>query len=202
MPEEPLQKFMKSYTPGAVVFQEGEEGGEMYIIQKGKVRISKSFAGRMYVIAVLEKGDFFGEMAIVNRIKRTATVTALDAVELLAFDREGLANMITKNARVGLSIIDKLCRRLQNANLKIHHLVKKDEMGLIALHLHHLFQGLPNGKISTSYQEVLDDISLTMELPRDKVAAILDRLQDAGAICHTAEDLELKDREKLFTLTE
>jgi CRP-like cAMP-binding protein len=202
MSDEPLQKFAKFYQPGAVVFREGDEGEEMYIIQKGKVRISKSFAGKLYVIAVLSKGDFFGEMAIVNRIKRTATVTAMDAVELLAFDREGLVNMITKNARVGLSIIDKLCRRLQNANLKIQHLVKKDEMGLIALHLHHLFQELPPGKTAIPYQEILDDISLTLELPRDKVAAILDRLQDAGAVCHTEDNLELKDSEKLFTLTE
>jgi CRP/FNR family cyclic AMP-dependent transcriptional regulator len=202
MPDEPLQKFAKSYSPGAVIFREGDEGGEMYIIQKGKVRISKSFAGRLYVISVLGKGDFFGEMAIVNQIKRTATVTAMDAVELLAFDREGLVNMITKNARIGLSIIDKLCRRLQNANLKIQHLAKKDEMGLIALHLHHLFQELPPGKTVIPYQEILDDVSLTLELPRDKVAAILDRLQDAGAVCHAADTLELKDSDKLFTLTE
>jgi len=202
MTDEPLQKFKKSYPPGGVIFREGDEGVEMYIIQKGKVRISKSFSGRLYVISVLGKGDFFGEMAIVNLIKRTATVTAMDAVELLAFDREGLVNMITKNARVGLSIIDKLCRRLQNANLKIQHLVKKDEMGLIALHLHHLFQELPGGKTAIPFQEILNDISLTLELPLDKVAAILDRLQDAGAICHNADDLELKDSERLFTLTE
>jgi CRP/FNR family cyclic AMP-dependent transcriptional regulator len=202
MADEPLQKFMKTYPPGAVIFREGEEGAEMYIIQKGKVRISKSFAGKLYVISVLGKGDFFGEMAIVNLIKRTATVTAMDTVELLAFDREGLVNMITKNARVGLSIIDKLCRRLQNANLKIQHLVKKDEMGLIALHLHHIFQELPGGRTAIPYQEILDDISLTLELPRDKVAAILDRLQDAGAVRHNADDLELKDSERLFNLTE
>ncbi len=202
MADELLQKFKKSYPPGGVIFREGDEGAEMYIIQKGKVRISKIFSGRLYVIAVLGKGDFFGEMAIVNLIKRTATVTAMDAVELLAFDREGLVNMITKNARVGLSIIDKLCRRLQNANLKIQHLVKKDEMGLIALHLHQLFQELPAGKTSIPFQEILNDVSLTLELPLDKVAAILDRLQDAGAVCHNADDLELKDGEKLFTLTE
>ncbi len=202
MADEPLQKFMKSYSPGAVIFREGDEGEEMYIIQKGKVRVSKSFTGKLYVIAVLGKGDFFGEMALVNRIKRTATVTAMDAVELLAFDREGLVNMITKNARVGLSIIDKLCRRLQNANVKIQHLAKKDEMGLVALHLHQLFQELPAGRTSIAFQGILDDVSLTLELPRDKVAAILDRLQDAGAVRHTADDLELIDGEKLFTLTE
>jgi len=89
MPDDSMKRFVRSYTPGAVICAEGDDGEEMYIIQKGKVRVSKRFAGKANVISVLEKGDFFGEMAIVNRIKRTATVTAIDAVELLVFDREG-----------------------------------------------------------------------------------------------------------------
>ncbi|MGD0626609.1 MAG: cyclic nucleotide-binding domain-containing protein, partial [Thermodesulfobacteriota bacterium] len=63
-------------------------------IQKGKVRVSKSMTGRPHVMAILEKGDFFGEMALVNRIKRTATVTAIYSVELLAFDRRHLPREI------------------------------------------------------------------------------------------------------------
>ena len=145
MPDELLQRFSRTYAPGAVICREGEEGDEMYIIQAGKVRVSKRFAGKTHVISVLEKGDFFGEMAIVNRIQRTATVTAIDDVELLVFDREGLQNMIARNTRIALTIIDKLCRRLQNAHLKIQHLVKRDAEGLIALHLSSLYQELPSG---------------------------------------------------------
>lgn len=143
MPDELLQRFTKSYAPGAVICREGEEGEEMYIIQKGKVRVSKRFADKVHVVSILEKGDFFGETAIVNRTRRTATVTAVDAVELLVFDREGLQNMITRNARIALSIIDKLCRRLQNAHLQIQHLVRRDARGQIALHLRYVFQDLP-----------------------------------------------------------
>jgi CRP-like cAMP-binding protein len=174
----------------------------MYIIQKGKVRVWKSFGGRPHVIAILEKGDFFGEMAMVNRIKRTATVTAIDSVELLAFDREGFVNMITKNARIGLSIIDKLCRRLQNANLKIQHLVKRDRKGLIALHLQNLFQELPGGLRAVPYLAVLDDISLSMELPREDVEGILEDLRVAGAIDRKGDALELVDPGKLASLTD
>src|SRR5690349_23084938 len=50
-----------SYQPGAAICREGEEGSEMYIIQKGKVRVSKRFAGKTHVVSVLEKGDFFGD---------------------------------------------------------------------------------------------------------------------------------------------
>jgi CRP-like cAMP-binding protein len=202
MSDQVLQRFVKSYAPGAVICREGEQGVEMYIIQKGKVRVSKDFAGKTHVVSVLEKGDFFGEMAIVTRIQRTATVTALEPVELLAFDRDGLESMIARNARIALSIIDRLCRRLQNAHLKIQHLVKKDAGGLIALHLRYLFQELPSGQFSVPFQRTLEDISLSLELPMEEVKVSLERLHGAGIIGVAADSIVLADREKLERMTE
>ncbi len=202
MPDELLQRFTKSYAPGAVICREGEEGDEMYIIQKGKVRVGKLFAGKARVVSILEKGDFFGETAIVNRTRRTATVTALDSVELLVFDREGLQNMITRNARIALSIIDKLCRRLQNAHLQIQHLVKRDARGQIALHLRYLFQELPAGQTTVPFQSTLDDVSLAFELPMEEVQKVLSILQKEGILEVTAQTIALLDREKLLQLTE
>lgn len=202
MPDELLQRFTKSYAPGAIICREGEEGEEMYIIQKGKVRVSKRFADKVHVVSILEKGDFFGETAIVNRTRRTATVTAVDAVELLVFDREGLQNMITRNARIALSIIDKLCRRLQNAHLQIQHLVKRDAKGQIALHLRYLFQELPAGQTVVPFESTLDDVSLAFEMPMDDVRKIFAVLQQDGILGITAETISLLDREKLLQLTE
>jgi CRP/FNR family cyclic AMP-dependent transcriptional regulator len=202
MPDELLQRFSRAYTPGAVICQEGEEGEEMYIIQKGKVRVSKRFAGKTHVVAVLEKGDFFGEMAIVNRIQRTATVTAIDSVELLVFDRDGLQNLVTRNAKIALTIIDKLCRRLQNANIKIQHLVKRDAQGLIALHLRYLFQELPGASPSAPFQKSLEDISLSLELPMEEVRGVLGELQTEGILATSGDVLQLVDRERLQGMTE
>ncbi len=202
MPDELLQRFTKSYAPGAVICREGEEGEEMYIIQKGKVRVSKRFADKVHVVSILEKGDFFGETAIVNRTRRTATVTAVDAVELLVFDREGLQNMITRNARIALSIIDKLCRRLQNAHLQIQHLVKRDAKGQIALHLRYLFQELPAGQTTVPFQSALDDVCLAFEMPMDDARKIFAVLQKDGILGITEETISLLDKEKLLRLTE
>ena len=202
MPDEPLQRFSREYAPGAVICREGEEGEEMYIIQKGKVRVSKRFAGKTHVVSILEKGDFFGEMAIVNRIQRTATVTAIDQVELLVFNREGLQNLIARNALIALNIIDKLCRRLQNAHMKIQHLVKKDAQGLIALHLRYLFQELPSGLGAVPFQKCLEDVSLSLELPMDAVRSVLSNLQADGILSVDSDSLLLVNREKLFKLAE
>jgi CRP/FNR family cyclic AMP-dependent transcriptional regulator len=202
MPDENLQKFVKVYSPGTVICREGEEGDEMYIIQKGRVRVSKDFAGAPHLISVLEKGDFFGEMALVTRIRRSATVTAIDSVELLVFNREGLLNTITRNARIALTIIDKLCRRLQAAHLKIQHLVKRDARGLIALHLLQAFQQTPGGEPSIPFKSTLEDISLSFEVPHDEAEKVLEGLLADGTLSREGDSLRITDRGKLLRITE
>jgi CRP/FNR family cyclic AMP-dependent transcriptional regulator len=201
VPDDPLQKFAKTYAPGTVVFREGEAGDEMYIIQRGKVRVSKDFSGKPHLIAVLEKGEFFGEMAIVSRLRRSATVTAIDEVEALAFDRDGLLKMITRNPRIGLSIIDRLCRRLQAAHREVQHLVQRDRAGLIALHLRHLFQELPAGAPSLPLAATLDDASLAFELPLEEVRATVEGFAADGILAIEADRLRLVDAGHLAALT-
>lgn len=202
MSDDNLQKFVKAYAPGAVICREGEEGEEMYIIQKGKVRVSKDFAGRPHLISVLEKGDFFGEMALVSRIRRSATVTAIDAVELLVFNREGLLNTITRNARIALTIIDKLCRRLQAAHQKIQHLVKRDARGLIALHLLQALQQMAGSQSALPFKTTLEEISLAFEMPREEVRKVIDGLAADGMLSLEADSLLVTDRMRLTRLTE
>ena len=128
-----FQKFGHSAEPGTIIFKEGEEGDQMYIIQSGRVKVTRNIGGQELTLAILEKSDFFGEMAIINLVKRTATVTAIDRVDMLAFNRQGFLSMINKNAQIALNVIDKLCRRLQNANLQIHQLAKRNAQGMVAL---------------------------------------------------------------------
>jgi len=185
-----------------VICREGEEGSEMYIIQKGKVRVSKDIGGRPYLISVLEKGDFFGEMALVSRTPRSATVAAIDAVELLVFDREGLLNTITRNARIALSIIDKLCRRLQAAHQKMQHLVKRDARGLIALHLLQALQEAEPAAPALPYTATLEELSLAFEMPMVEVRKVLDGLALEGALAVDGDMLRVADRARLVGLAD
>jgi CRP-like cAMP-binding protein len=174
----------------------------MYIIQKGKVRVSKDIAGRPHLISVLEKGDFFGEMALVSRTPRSATVTAIDAVELLVFDREGLLNTITRNARIALSIIDKLCRRLQAAHQKMQHIVKRDARGLIALHLLQALQEAEGVVPALPYTATLEEISLAFEMPMLEARKVLDDLAREGVLEVEGETLRVPDRARLAGLAD
>ncbi len=192
-----FNKYGKTFDEGKIIFHEGEEGDRMYIIEEGTVRISKHIGGKEYTLAVLPKGEFFGEMALVSRIKRSATATAADTVRLLEFDRQGFLGMIEKNAKIALNIIDKLSRRLQQANQQIQYLKQKDERGLVALHLRYAFAeaGLLNASLDKT--KIAREVSMSLELPIEKVTEYFKEFDTQRIIRMEGNNIALVDYDKL-----
>jgi CRP/FNR family cyclic AMP-dependent transcriptional regulator len=190
-----FEKYGHVIPAGTVIFREGDEGNEMFIIQEGKVKISKSIGNKDHVLAILGKGDFFGEMAIVNRIRRTATAQTVTDTHLLAFDRQGFRSMIEKNSKIAMNIIDKLCRRLQQANMQIQQLKRKNAPALIALHLVYAFEGAPQESIP--YDKTLEEISLSLEMPLQEAEGIVQRFEAEGVVKKTGNTLRVLDFEAL-----
>jgi len=197
-----FDKYGLIMDSGKIIFKENEIGDKMYIIQEGNVRISREIGGKEHILAVLSKGDFFGEMAIVTQVARTATATAVGKVKLLSFDREGFISMIEKNARIALNIIDKLCRRLQQANLQIKHLVKKNEKGLVTLNLYYIFSENGMEQASLDLHKTTRDLALLLELPIENVTADIENLKKEGIISVSGSILTLQNKEKLISLVE
>jgi len=201
MAEETLYtKYGHVVDAGKVIFKEGEEGDQMYIIQEGTVRISKNIDGKEYTLAVLGKGDFFGEMALLTRVQRTATVTAGDTVKYLAFNREGFIGMIEKNAKIALNVIDKLCRRLQQANMQISHLKKNNERGLIALNIYYAFAEAGLNR-SLDSVKVIRDISMNLEISPDLIQQYVKEFETSGIIKIDNQKMLLQDSGRLSALS-
>jgi len=195
-------KYGITVDSGKILFKEGDAGDKMYIIQDGNIRISKQIGGKEHILAVLGKGDFFGEMAIVTQVKRTASATAVGTVRLLAFNREGFVGMIEKNARIALNVIDKLCRRLQHTNNQIQHLVKRNTKGLIALNLYYAFAENGFEQANLEYHKLSREISLNLELPQESVLEYIENLAKEGIVKTEESHIRLIDREQLNTLAE
>ncbi len=197
-----FNKYGHVVDKGKIIFREGEEGDRMYIIQDGTIRISKDIGGKEHTLAVLGKGDFFGEMAIVNRVKRSATAVAGETVRYLEFDRQGFLNMIEKNAKIALNVIDKLCKRLQQANNQIHHLKNRNKQGLIALNLRYAFTEAGLFNASLDKIQVIRDIAMNLEISPDEVAGYLKSFQDNGIIRADETSIILLDSQSLNALAE
>ena len=203
MADNPLfEKYGRTVEAGKVIFNEGDVGEHMYIIQSGRVRISKMIDGREHELAVLEKGDFFGEMAIVSRISRTATATAVNSTQLLAFDRQGFMGMIEKNAKIALNVIDKLCRRLQNANSQIQQMFQRNQRSLIALSLYTRFADRPENEQHLPLDKTLEQMSLNLETPAKLISTYLDDFASAGILSVKGNAIRLEDRQKLNLLAD
>ncbi|MFP4644898.1 MAG: Crp/Fnr family transcriptional regulator [Spirochaetales bacterium] len=192
-----FEKYGRSFKPGEVVFSEGDHGQSLFIIQQGNIEISKDMDGRKHVLSTLTKGEFFGEMAIVTRVKRTATATALDEVQLLAFDREAFQGMIEKNSRIALNVIDKLCRRLQHANTQIRHLLHASLGSAIALNLYLRFQRVATEDGVLTLDRTKQEIARNIEVDVSTVDAVVRELAATGVLRIEQNSLRLVDEGKL-----
>jgi CRP-like cAMP-binding protein len=121
-----FQRFGKEFPQGAVLFREGEPGKEMYVVQSGRITISKQVGEVEKILASLGPGEFVGEMSILNNKPRSATATCADACRLLVIDAKTFEAMIRGNAEIAIRMIKKLSDRLAEADEQIENLLFAD----------------------------------------------------------------------------
>lgn len=121
-----LERFGRNVSKGTVLFREDEQGREMFVLQAGKVQLSKSIRGEEEVIADLGPGEFFGEMSILNDAPRSATATVVEDAQLLALDPKTFEAMIKANTEIAVRMIKKLAKRLGEANERVENLLLRD----------------------------------------------------------------------------
>jgi CRP-like cAMP-binding protein len=108
---------------GSSIFVEGDLGSEMYVVQSGTVRIYRQVGGVKQELAVMEKGDFFGELAVLEGLPRSTSAEAIDDVELIEINSTTFDRMIRANIEIAVRMLRKLSNRLQEANHKIETLM-------------------------------------------------------------------------------
>ena len=115
-----------SYAAGDVIFRQGELGTEMFIIQEGQVDIIKELNGESHLLSKLDKGDFFGEMAVLESVPRTADAIAVTETRVLAINGARFDEMLRRNPEVAVRIIRKYSQRLREANSLLERLVGRE----------------------------------------------------------------------------
>lgn len=110
-------KSLRSYAAGSVIFAEGEPGDQMFVVLEGEVEILKSTqAGSAKTLTTLGKGEFFGEMALVDSSLRSATAQAKTDAKLLVMDETLFDAYILSNPEFAAKMIRNLTKRLRGAN--------------------------------------------------------------------------------------
>lgn len=117
-----IEKCINEYTASQVIFEEGSVGRELFVVLAGSVSIVKTTGGRTNVIATLGKGEFFGEMAVIDASPRSATaIAAADNTRVMRINHARFVFLVSQQPAFALMIMDALSKRLRasnNANFK------------------------------------------------------------------------------------
>ncbi|MDP2343370.1 MAG: Crp/Fnr family transcriptional regulator [Deltaproteobacteria bacterium] len=205
-----IERFGRTAAAGTVLFREGDAGKEMFVIQSGKVRLSRTIRGHEKTLADLPAGEFFGEMSIINDKPRAATATVVEDAQLLVLDPRTFEAMIKANTEIAVRMIKKLTGRLDVANQQIENLLLGDANSRV---VHALIQMAGTGVKGDdgAVRVTADAPSLAEKTSVDdaKVEEVLARLErsrlviakdgalvvpDVGKLAEFLEFLEMRER--------
>ncbi|MEM7585881.1 MAG: cyclic nucleotide-binding domain-containing protein [Acidobacteriota bacterium] len=126
-PKASTPNFSVEFAADEVVFEEGDLGTEMYIVQEGKVAILKRYKDQEQQLAVLGQGDFFGEMSVLEDLPRTATVKAVTHCRLLEINGSTFDQMLRRNPEIAVRMMRKLSRRLRETDMRLREALGSEE---------------------------------------------------------------------------
>ena len=107
------------YANGEAICREGEKGEVMYVVQSGKVKITKHTSSGELTLATLGSGDIFGEMALFESFPRSATIRAKDDLECLALTEWDFQSELRANPGVAIQLLKAIARRLRDTNAEL-----------------------------------------------------------------------------------
>ena len=123
----------KIYRDGEVIIRQRDPGDCMYVIQEGKAEVLRETNGIEVQLAVLNEGDFFGEMAIFDHEVRSATVRAAGEVRVLTIDKRTFLRRITEDPSVAFRIVEKMSHRIRELDAELVRLKPKARRFLVFL---------------------------------------------------------------------
>jgi len=177
-----FDRFGREFPVGTVVFREGDVGNEMYVIQSGKVDITKRSREVEKVLVTLGPGAFFGEMAIINNKPRSASAIVVEDARLLVIGPKTFDAMIRGNSEIAVRMIKILAQRLQAADEQIENLLIKDANSRVVHFLTHLAAKGKQVAGGTLVEVSAADLATKIGLKTSEVEEVLSKLLKARLI--------------------
>ena len=183
----------KHVTKGNVVLTEGEAGDSLYAIISGRVKVFIGDEdGREIILKILGPGDFFGEMSMIDKQPRSASVSTLENATFKVLSHTAFEAAVEKAPRIATLVMQALAKRLRDADRKISTLALMDVYGRVANTLLELAI-TTNGKLVVGEKLSQQDIANMVGASREMVNRILKDLSDRGYISVEAKTITIHD---------
>ena len=169
--EQALEKHSKIYEPGTVLFYEGDPASKLWVINEGRIQISKRVFTEEIVLEILGPGEFCGELSLVTDAPQAVTATVIEPARLLVIDATQFEAMIRANGELSMRMMRKLAGRLNEAQFLVSALQMRNTIGRVMLHLKREIENSGTGKVS-----VPSDLAKMLGLDDVELEDIMDRL--------------------------
>lgn len=180
MTDDPLYaRFGREFQVGDVLFHEGDVGEVMYVIREGRVHITRTLGGVVRTVAFLGRGEFFGELSILNGKPRNATATVTETLHALEIDARTFESMISGNGEIAVKLITRLARRLDSAGMFIEILQRSDPGLRVAMGLARVaeeWSGVGDANGGSRVPLTAVELAPAVGLGADEVSRVLKRL--------------------------
>jgi CRP/FNR family transcriptional regulator, cyclic AMP receptor protein len=112
-----IEKCINEFSVGDVIFEEGSTGRDLFVVLDGQVEIAKVNGSQKTVIVTLGKGEFFGEMAVIDGSSRSATaIAAVPDTKVMRINHARFVYLVSQQPAFALMIMDALSKRLRASN--------------------------------------------------------------------------------------
>ena len=192
----------KHFENGNYIFLEDSEGEQCFFVLEGSVKVTRlSKDGREVILAMLNEGDFFGEMSLLDGESRSANVIALEQTKVLTLDRNDFIAVVNDYPQIAVQLLKELARRLRKSDRQIASLSLSDAEKRIALCIIRFAdeQGvIQNGKVSIPKTPIQQDIANMAGTSRETVSRALGLLEKEDLIERHGRELIILDYKKFI----
>ncbi len=190
----------KTYEKDEPILLEEDSGTALFVIISGKVKVSRSSDdGKEVILTILGESDFFGEMAILDGLARSANVIAIEKSDVFTIRRNDFLNLLETHPEVSITLLQELTTRLRNADMMIKALSLKDSEGKVATVLLQIaeYSGvIKNGVVEIEKLPVQQDLANMAGTSRETISRTFHSFAKRGLIELDGSKLRILDFSK------
>ena len=175
--EQALEKLSKVYDTGAVLFYEGDPANAVWIINGGKVQLSKRVCSEEIVIETLGAGDFFGEISLLSTSAQMMTATVVEPAKLLVIESPQYEALLRSNGELSMRMLRKLVGRLNECQFLVTGLSLRNPMARVMLHIRREINALGARSV-----QLPDDLGKMLAIDPVELELILKKLETKALI--------------------
>jgi CRP-like cAMP-binding protein len=173
----------RRFRRGELVVEQGRKSNALFILLNGRARVlTADSRGREVILAVLESGDYVGEMSLIDNEPHSATVRAEIQTDMLVLARADFARCLPESSTLAYGILRGLVRRLRNADRQIESLALLDVYGRVARTLLDMAEETAEGVKIIRHKVSRQDMAKVVGASREMVSRVMKDLEERGVI--------------------